>query len=100
MFGYLGAMRTRPGQRDEVVAILLRDVEQLRGAGAHLYVVGLDDDDPDLIRVNEVWDSKESHHASLRLPQVQAAIAEAMPMLTGEFTGHEMTIVGGLGLTG
>ena len=100
VFGYLGAMRTRPGQRDEVVAILLRDVEQLRGAGAHLYVVGLDDDDPDLIRVNEVWDSKESHHASLRLPQVQAAIAEAMPMLTGEFTGHEMTIVGGLGLTG
>jgi len=98
VYGYLGSMRTQPGQRDSVIAILLRDVEGLRPAGAHLYVVGTDDDDPDLVLVYEVWQSKEHHHASLQLPQVRAAIAEAMPMLTGEFTGREQTVIGGLGL--
>jgi hypothetical protein len=29
---------------------------------------------------------------------VKAAIAAAMPMLTGEFTRQELTVVGGLGV--
>jgi quinol monooxygenase YgiN len=91
-------MRTLPGKRDSVIEILLRDVNGLRAAGAILYVVGADRLDPDLIRVTEVWETKERHDASLRLPEVQAAIAEAMPMLSGEFTNHELTVVGGLGV--
>jgi len=98
MYGYLGSMKTLPGQRDAVIEILLRDVDGLRSAGAILYVVGADGVDPDLIRVTEVWASKEHHHASLQLPEVKAAIAEAMPMLTREFTSHELTVVGGLGV--
>jgi quinol monooxygenase YgiN len=45
-----------------------------------------------------VWDSKEHHDASLQLPETKAAIATAMPMLTGELTGQELTVVGGLGV--
>jgi hypothetical protein len=33
------------------------------------------------------------------LPETRAAIAEAMPMLTGEFTRQELTVVGGLGVS-
>ena len=36
------------------------------------------------------------HDASLRLPWTQAAIGKAMPMLTGEFTGQELIVIGGL----
>ncbi|MDH5821531.1 putative quinol monooxygenase [Luteimonas sp. RD2P54] len=97
-FGLTGTMRTTPGNRAAVVELLLRDVEALRPAGCHLYVVGLDPDDPDLIRVTEVWDSRQAHRDSLQLPSVRAAIAEAMPMLTGEFTQVEFSAVGGLGL--
>ncbi|MFC0509061.1 putative quinol monooxygenase [Micromonospora costi] len=97
-YGYVNSMRTRPGQRDEVVAILLEGVDGLRAAGCHLYAVGVVDDDPDLIRVSEIWESREHHDRSLQLPETKAAIARAMPMLTGEFASQEMTVVGGLGV--
>jgi hypothetical protein len=50
-----------------------------------------------VIWVSEVWSSKEAHDASLQLPETKVAISKAMPMLTGEFSGQEVTIVGGLG---
>ena len=91
-------MRTRPDHRDEVVEILLSGVDRLREVGCLLYVVSVADAQPDLIWVTEVWDSKEHHDASLQLPETKAAIATAMPMLTGEFAGQELTVVGGLGV--
>ncbi len=97
-FGYLATMRTKPGNRDEVVQLLLTDPEALRAHGCRVYAVGVSDSDPDLIWVNEVWDSKEHHQASLQLPETKASIAAAMPMLTGEFTGQELTVPGGLGV--
>lgn len=97
-YGYLATMRTRPGTRDEVVRLLLTDPDALRPLGCHVYAVGVSDSDPDLIWVSEVWDSKEAHQASLEHPATKAAIAAAMPMLTGEFTGQELTVPGGLGV--
>jgi quinol monooxygenase YgiN len=91
-------MRTQPGRREEVVALLLRSVESLRAAGCRSYLVAVSESDKDAIWVTEVWESKEHHDAALRLPEAQAAIAEAMPMLTGEFTRQETAVVGGLGL--
>jgi quinol monooxygenase YgiN len=97
-YGYIGSMRTRYGHRDEVVAILLSGVDGLRAAGCDLYLVGVPEDDSTVIWVTEVWRSKAHHDASLTLPAAQAAIASAMPLLTGEFTRQELTMVGGLGL--
>jgi quinol monooxygenase YgiN len=45
-----------------------------------------------------VWESAEHHAASLQLPGTRAAIAAAMPLLTGEFTRQETQVAGGLGL--
>ena len=98
LYGYVGTMRTQPGRRDEVVEILLRDVGGLRAAGCHAYVVSVLAEDDDLVHVTEVWDSKEHHDASLELPATKAAIAEAMPMLTREFSSQELGVVGGLGI--
>lgn len=95
-YGYFGTMRTTPGHRDEVVAILTESAAGLSTAGCSVYSVSVPADDPDLIWVYEVWDSKESHDGSLHLPGTRAAIARAMPMLTGEFTSHETTVLGGL----
>ncbi|HEX6352732.1 putative quinol monooxygenase [Actinophytocola sp.] len=91
-------MRVKPGHRDEVVATLVDGADGLSAAGCDLYVVGTSDSDQDLIWVNEVWASKEAHAASLELPEVKAAIAATMPLLTGEFTGQELDIAGGLGV--
>jgi quinol monooxygenase YgiN len=97
-YGLSGKLITRPGQRDEVVAILLRDVQELEAVGCDLYVISISQDDPDAVWVTEVWASRDTHDASLQLPTVRQAIAEAMPMLTGEFEQVELSVVGGLGV--
>jgi quinol monooxygenase YgiN len=96
----MGTMRAKPGRRDDVIKLLLRDQSPLAEIGCRSYLVGSNDEHPDLIYVSEVWDSKQAHDDSLQLPSVKAAIAEAMPLLTGEFDGHECAIAGGLGLPG
>jgi quinol monooxygenase YgiN len=97
-YGCMASMKTRAGSRDEVVSILLSAVDGLREAGCDIYLVGLSEDDDVTIWVTEVWRTKEHHDASLELPGAKAAIGEAMPMLTGEFTKQELSVVGGLGL--
>ena len=97
-YGYIGTMRTRPGRRDEVVAILLRDVEGLREAGCDADIVSVSAEDEDLVHVTEVWATAGHHRASLELPATKAATAEAMPMLTGELSGQELDVVGGLAI--
>jgi quinol monooxygenase YgiN len=97
-YGYFGSMRTLPGRRDEVVALLADGADGLRAVGCHFYVVGVDDADDVTIWVSEVWRSREDHHASLQLPAVREAIAKARPLLTGDFTSQAYTVVGGLGV--
>ncbi len=97
-FGLNGKMGVKPGQREAVVAILLRDVQELKKVGCHVYVVSVSPAHPDHVFVNEVWDSREAHRTSLQLPSVKQAIAEARPMLTGEFEHVELSVAGGLGV--
>jgi quinol monooxygenase YgiN len=98
-YGYIGSMRTRKGCRDDVIGILLSGADGLRAAGCQLYAVCTAPADADMIWVTEIWESAEHHEASLQLPETRAAIAKAMPMLTGEFTGQELTVVGGLAVS-
>ncbi|HUC21954.1 MAG TPA: antibiotic biosynthesis monooxygenase [Streptosporangiaceae bacterium] len=97
-YGYIGSMKTQPGRREEVVAILLSGLGGLQQAGCIQYTVGVSQSDDVTIWVSEVWHSKELHDASLQLPEVKAAISRAMPMLTGDFTREETTVQGGIGL--
>ena len=52
----------------------------------------------DGIWVTEVWDSPESHKASLQLQQVQDAIAAARPLIAGFDNRFETEPVAGIGL--
>jgi len=97
-YGYIGSMKTRPGKREEVVAILLSGLDGLKTAGCIQYTVGVSPDDDVTIWTSEVWGNKEQHDTSLQLPEVKEAVARAMPMLTGGFTRVETTVLGGLGL--
>jgi quinol monooxygenase YgiN len=96
-YGYINSIGTKRGVRDEVVAILLGGAEGLPSAGSQ-YTVAVDPSDETTIWVTEVWESKAHHQASLQLPETKAAIAKAMPHLTGEFHPTETTVIGGLGL--
>lgn len=98
-YGYVGSMGVKAGHRDTVIEILLTGADGLRAAGCQVYAVCTAGDDDNVIWVTEIWDSAERHDASLQLPETRAAIAQAMPMLSGEFTRQELTVVGGLGVT-
>ena len=98
MYGMLGRMKALPGKRDALLALLLEGSDAMPGCLS--YIVAKDLTDPDAIWVTEAWDSKESHAASLKLPQVQAAIAKARPLIAGFDSSVETQPVGGIGLKG
>jgi quinol monooxygenase YgiN len=98
MYGMLGRMKAVAGKREELLALLLDGSGGMPGCLS--YIVAKDLKDPDALWVTEAWDSKESHAASLKLPQVQAAIAKARPLIAGFDSGAETEPVGGIGLKG
>lgn len=81
MYGLIGQMLVDPEQRDALIDILLAGTRNMPGCQS--YVIAKDSSNAEAIWVTEVWDSKESHAASLNLPSVQDAIAKGKPMITG-----------------
>ncbi|MBT1156634.1 antibiotic biosynthesis monooxygenase [Aminobacter anthyllidis] len=96
MYGLIGKMRAQAGKRDELLDILLGSSSAMPGCLS--YVIARDPVDADAIWITEVWDNRESHKASLQLPEVQAAIKQAMPIIAGFDSSTEIEPVGGFGL--
>lgn len=44
-YGYIGSLRAHPGTRDELIAIMLSVVNELRAAGCQQYTIGAAADD-------------------------------------------------------
>ena len=96
MFGMIGKMITASGKRSEVISLLLQAVSAMPGCLS--YVVAQDTADENGIWITEVWDSKDSHDASLALPEVRKTIAAARPMIAGFSNQVITTPVGGYGI--
>lgn len=96
MYGLIGRIMATPGNRADLAAILLEGTTAMPGCLS--YVVAEDVQDADALWVTEVWDSADSHRASLSLPGVQAAIARGRPLIAGFDNRHETRPLGGTGL--
>ena len=96
MYGLIGKLSAVTGKRHELVAALIEGTGGMPGCLS--YIVALDPADADGIWITEAWDGAESHKASLSLPQVQAAIAKAKPLIAGFSNRVETVPVGGHGL--
>ncbi len=88
-FGLIGQMLAQPGKRDELVGYLTAATGNMPGCLS--YVVALDTANPDALWITEVWDSRESHTAWLKLPAMRTAVARARPIIAG-FPQHFETI--------
>jgi quinol monooxygenase YgiN len=97
MYGLIGKIKIVPGQRDVLISILIDGVSGMPGCLS--YIVAKDPADADAIWITEVWESQESHQASLSLPSVQQAISRGKPLITGFGERFETTPVGGHGLS-
>lgn len=89
-----GTLGAEPGRRDELVDIATRRNDALRELGCALYEVGVNVAEPNTVFVVEVWRDADAHRASLQHPGVRAAIAEARPLLNGEFGGFRFDVSG------
>ncbi|CAN5785459.1 antibiotic biosynthesis monooxygenase [soil metagenome] len=96
MYGLIGRMTAIPGQRDALAEILLAGTATMPGCLS--YIVAADSADADALWITEVWDSAESHRASLHLPEVRAAIARGRPLIAGFDSRVETAPIGGHGL--
>src|SRR4051794_3552180 len=93
-FANVGTLGVVPGKRDELVGLLAARNDALQQAGCLAYEVGVNDDEPNTVFVVELWKSAEAHQLSLALPEVQAAIAAARPLLSGTFGGFRFDVIG------
>lgn len=96
MYGLIGKMSAVPGQRDALATILLAGTDEMPGCLS--YVIATDPSDADALWITEVWDSQDSHRASLARPAVQAAIAKGRPLIAGFSNRVETVPLGGHGL--
>ena len=98
MYGLIGKMLAVPGQRDALMAMMLEDVGELPGCRS--FVVAADVADENALWITEVWDSEESHKASLAIPAVRESIERAMPLIAGFGEQILTRPLGGIGLIG
>jgi quinol monooxygenase YgiN len=96
MYGLIGRILATSGKRNELARILAPGDGGMPGCLS--YVVAADPQNPDALWVTEVWDSQDSHRASLQIPAVQAAIAKGRPLIAGFDNRVETEVIGGIGL--
>lgn len=96
MYGLIGKMTAVPGQRDALASMLLDSTQAMPGCLS--YVIAADPADADALWITEVWDSAESHKASLTRPVVKATVSKARPLIAGFSNRVETVPIGGYGL--
>lgn len=97
MYGLIGKFISADGKRDELIGYLLEGLRDMPGCLS--YIVASDPADAHTIWITEAWSDAESHKASLALPQVQAAIQKARPLIAGMERLAETAPAGGHGLS-
>lgn len=95
MYGLIGKMKTHPGKRDALAAILLEATQAMPGCLS--YVIANDPQDADALWITEIWASAEEHKASLGLPAIKAALLAGRPLIAGFGERFETHPVGGFG---
>ena len=95
MYGLITKITTKPDQRDAFAHILLDATGAMPGCLS--YVVAADPADADALWITEIWDSAESHQASLRSPVVMAALQAGRPLVAGFGERFETRPMGGFG---
>ena len=94
MYGMIGRMIAKPGQRDALAALLTSSSDTMPGCLS--YVVAEDLANADALWVTEVWENKAAHDASLTLPAVRDAITKGRPLIAGFDSSAETRPIGGV----
>ncbi len=78
-YGIFGSLTKNEGKRDEFITILSQGIKDM--PGCIKYDICLDRIEQSKIWIYELWESKEYHEQSLKLPSVQKAIQIGRSMI-------------------
>jgi len=95
MYGLIAKLTVVSGLRDELIKILEEGTRNMPGCRS--YIVAKDAGEVNVVWVTEIWDSEASHQASLSLPAVKHAVAQAKPLVAGFERVAVTNPVGGVG---
>jgi len=96
LYGMIGKIKAQPGKRAELIALLSGGTGDMPGCIA--YLIAEDVKDAEGIWITEIWQSKQHHADSLKLPAVQEAIAKGRPLIAGFETHVETRPLAGVGI--
>ena len=96
MYGLIGEMIAKPGQRDARARQLVGGAQSMPGCRS--YIVAADPGNENAICIAQVWDAEADHNGSLQLPEVAAPMREARPLIEGFGERFITTPLGGAGL--
>lgn len=94
MFGKLTAV---PGKRQELAAMMLSSGDTLSGMeGCIYYIIHEAEEEPDVLWITELWESREAHAASLQNEQVRELIGRCRHLIA-DAGGIKVKPLGGVG---
>ncbi|MET9487108.1 antibiotic biosynthesis monooxygenase [Nocardia sp. NPDC006630] len=99
LFSVFGRMTALPGQRDELIALLLKGLRASEDGGLLSYSINTAFDDPDTIWLTQLWADKDAHDATTRSEAVVAASGQVAPLLAQRpegFYGQAVHVHGGI----
>jgi quinol monooxygenase YgiN len=98
-YGFCAKFKAKTGKGKDLAELMLKDVERMKSfEGCQLYVISKPAGDVDAVFVKEIWDTKEDHDKSLKLPEVRELISQAMPMIDGPPETTTLEVLGGTGI--
>jgi quinol monooxygenase YgiN len=99
-YGLSVKFKSTEDNRQKLSSVLLKASELVsRAKGCQLYLVSLDEDEPDTLWTTEIWDSREDHENSLSVIGVKELISQATPLFAAPpEKAKEIKIIGGYGI--
>lgn len=95
--GFYTKFKIKTENVSEFVNILSEAAKSVSNVkGCVLYIVNKDMQNENYIWVTEIWDTKEDHANSLKLPECVTLISKAMPMLDGRPEQIQLEVIAGI----
>ena len=99
-FSLLNKFIVQEGKNKEMVDILLEAAESMKDlAECEIYLVNIDENEPNSVYVYEVWTDESAHQASLELEVTQTLISRAKPIITSMERIGAFKKIGGKGIS-
>ncbi|MCP3773036.1 antibiotic biosynthesis monooxygenase [Paenibacillus sp. MZ04-78.2] len=95
-YAMFGKLTAHPGKREELAKMMLEADTLNDMKGCIYYILHEAEEDPDVLWITELWESREAHAASLKNEKVRELIGRCQHLIE-EVGGVKVRPIGGKG---